>query len=48
MRRDIKKLSVLVGVPIMALFIMAVMASAGPAIPYGIKGHICGDRILLM
>jgi hypothetical protein len=38
MKRNIKKLSVLVGVPVIALFIMVVIASAGPAIPYGIKG----------
>ena len=38
MKRNIKKLSVLVGVPVIALFIMVVMASAGPAIPYSIKG----------
>jgi hypothetical protein len=39
MKGNIKKLSVLVGVPVIALFIMVVMASAGPAIPYGIKGE---------
>ena len=38
MKGNIKKLSILVGIPIMALFIVVVMASAGPAIPYGIKG----------
>ena len=38
MKRNIKKLSVLVGVPVIALFIMVIMASAGPAIPYGING----------
>ena len=38
MKGNIKKVSVLVGVPVIALFIMVVMASAGPAIPYGIKG----------
>jgi hypothetical protein len=38
MKGNIKKLSVLVGVPVIALFIMVVMASAGPAIPYSIKG----------
>ncbi len=38
MKRNIKKLSVLVGVPVIALFMIVVMASAGPAIPYGIKG----------
>ena len=38
MKGNIKKLSVLVGVPVIALFIMVVMASAGPAIPYGING----------
>jgi hypothetical protein len=38
MKGNISKLSVLVGVPAMALLIMVVMASAGPAIPYGIKG----------
>ena len=39
MKKNIKKLSVLVGVPVIALFIMVVMASAGPAIPYGIHGE---------
>jgi hypothetical protein len=38
MKGNIKKLSVLVGVLVIALFIMVVMASAGPAIPYSIKG----------
>ena len=38
MKGNIEKLSVLVGVPVIALFIMVVMASAGPAIPYGING----------
>jgi hypothetical protein len=38
MKGNIKQLSVLVGVPVIALFIMVVMASAGPAIPYGING----------
>ncbi len=38
MKGDIKKLSVLVGVPVIALFIMVGMASANSAIPYGIKG----------
>jgi hypothetical protein len=38
MKGNIKQLSVLVGVLVIALFIMVVMASAGPAIPYGIKG----------
>ena len=38
MKRNTKKLSVLVGVPVIALFIMVVIASAGPAIPYSIKG----------
>ncbi len=38
MKGNIKKLSALVGVPVIALFMMVVMASAGPAIPYGING----------
>jgi hypothetical protein len=38
MKENIKKLSVLVGVLVIALFIMVVVASAGPAIPYSIKG----------
>ncbi len=35
MKGNTKKLSVLVGVPVIALFIMVDMVSAGPAIPYG-------------
>ncbi len=38
MKGNIRKLSVLVGVSVIALFMMVVMASAGPAIPYGING----------
>jgi hypothetical protein len=43
MKGNIKKLTVLVGVPVIALFIMVVMASAGPAIPHGIKGEYAGS-----
>jgi hypothetical protein len=43
MKENIKKLSVLVGVPVITLIFMVVMASAGPAIPHGIKGEYAGS-----
>ncbi|HSB06193.1 MAG TPA: hypothetical protein VLK23_13465 [Thermodesulfobacteriota bacterium] len=39
MKGNMKKLPALVGAPVIALFIMVVMASAGPAIPHGINGE---------
>ncbi len=38
MKGNIMKLSIFVGVPVIALFMTVVIASAGPAIPYGING----------
>ena len=45
MKGNIKKLAVLVIVPVIALLIMVVMASAGPAIPHGIKGQFAATGI---
>ncbi len=39
MKGNIGKLSILLSIPVVTLFIMVVSLSAGPAIPYGINGE---------